>query len=164
MVKSFAGRRGDVRGQSLVEFALVLPFLVIFVFGAIAVQTYINAQNQIQAAVTHAAFVAAREQTNPCVPGPASDDVVSAFDLSLTQLQAGSAPLQQTGSGYSAHPLPPNPVITCYSGGSVNSAWVRGGVVSVSAAGVVMLPWLPVLNQVPVSALSASQIEPYRSR
>jgi len=61
--------RKGVRAQSLAETALVLPLLLLIALGGTAVNSYVQAQNQLQQAVSRAALVAAREAFDPCTRG-----------------------------------------------------------------------------------------------
>jgi hypothetical protein len=55
-------------GQALVEFAILLPTLVIITLGGVALNSAIQGQSLMQQAVNHAALVGARDAYDPCLP------------------------------------------------------------------------------------------------
>ena len=145
------GHRRRHPGQALVEFALLLPFLVTFTVGAIAVQTYINALNELQGAVSHAALVGGRNTTNPC-PGGVGNSITeasmqSAFDQTLNAQQ------QLGGSAFTSVPTLD---VTCPPSGI--------GPMGVSATGTVKLTWVPIFNQITLTADGSGYIENFRNR
>lgn len=139
------------RGQALVEFSLLLPFLVTFTFGAIAIQTYIDALNELQGAVTHAAQAGGRDATDPCTSGSPSGsgvtDMQTAFNETLNAQQ------QQGASSFTTVPTLH---ITCPSTGV--------GPMGVSATGTIKLEWLPIFNQLTLTANGSGYIENFRNR
>src|SRR5438105_3529517 len=77
--------RRNRHGQSAVEFAILLPALVLIAFGGISIDSYIQAQSQLQQGVSRAALVGARESMDPCFPGdPGYAAVVTAFQSALS--------------------------------------------------------------------------------
>ena len=67
-------RRFGRAGQALVEFAILLPTLVIVTLGGVALNSSIDGQSLLQQAVNHAALVGARDAFDPCLPGDAVGD------------------------------------------------------------------------------------------
>ncbi len=76
-------RRSDARGQSLVEFALVLPLFLVLVFGVIdggrAIFAY-NQMSQIARSVARTASTACFQSSTPCdaTTGPISAAIADA--------------------------------------------------------------------------------------
>ncbi|MGC8461635.1 MAG: TadE/TadG family type IV pilus assembly protein [Candidatus Dormibacteria bacterium] len=80
------------RAQAMVEFAIILPIMLIIALGATAIDSYIQAQSFLQAAVTQGSLVGARDACDPCVPndpcssstnGNGYSDVIMAFRQAL---------------------------------------------------------------------------------
>ncbi len=87
----FAHRRSDDRGQSLVEFALILPFLLILLMGIFEVGRAWQRYQVITDIAREGARVAARGTSNY---GISADSIDSLIDFALTD--AGLDPAEAT--------------------------------------------------------------------
>ncbi len=165
----------------MVEFAVLLPIMLTVFLGAIAIDSYIQAQSLLQQATTESALTIARNSNDSCSYGDIGyAQAISAFDAAL------KSPLYTTL---------PSPTITCVSATTPQSQCVvtsgsntctniptscndgyggagsdggcfgiwRGGVVGVDATANVTLPWIPIWNHTTVQAVSAEALEPFRS-
>ena len=72
-------RRAGAHGQSLVEAAILFPALIIIALSGTSINSYIQAQSQINQAVSRAALVAGRDVFDPCLPGDAPGANGAAF-------------------------------------------------------------------------------------
>ncbi len=143
-------RRSRAGGQALVEMALILPVLIALVLGTITAQTYVVTQNQLQNAVTNAVLVGARDSNSPCVSGGSGQgDVQSAFNAALGSREGGTGSL---GSSASIS-------IACSNGPPPD---YNGGILAVTGKATVDLSWSPIFSSIPIKAVAAAQIEPYR--
>lgn len=116
------------RGQALVEFAVLLPVMLIFALGTVAIDSYVQAQSFLQSGVLEAALVGARDACDPCVPNqpfgplctdstPANhydgfNDVVMAFDDAMAAadspyyLQGSAGKVDLVGASSAFYSLP----------------------------------------------------------
>lgn len=97
------GRQTPERGQSLVEFALVLPVFVLILFGLFDLGRAVYAYNTISNASRESARVAIVNQTNADVEGEAIKQAVSLglTDAAVTPVYAavGGASCGDPGAG-----------------------------------------------------------------
>ncbi|MGC8460393.1 MAG: TadE/TadG family type IV pilus assembly protein [Candidatus Dormibacteria bacterium] len=168
-------------GQTMVEFAVLLPVMLTVFLGAIAIDSYIQAQSLLQQATTESALTIARNANDSCSNGDVGyAQAINAFDAALKS---------------SLFSTLPSPTITCVSAISPQSKCVvtagsnictnipavcsdgyggtgsdggcfgiwRGGVVGVDVTANVTLPWIPIWNHATVQATSAEALEPFRS-
>ena len=129
-----------MRGQSLVELALVLPVLVLLAIGTAAAVRVADARAGLDAATAAAAAAAARQ---PDAAGAAS---------------AGSLRFEAVAGAY---PLT-RPTLSLELGG-----FGRGGSVLAQADASVDLSWAPfpgLPGSLPLHSAATAAIEPWRSR
>jgi Flp pilus assembly protein TadG len=131
----------DDSGQALVEAALVLPVLLVLVFGVVMAGRVVHAKIAVQAA--------AREASRTLATAPSEEQ-----GLTDANNAARSA---ADGYGLSADGL---------SVDLESNGFQRGGTVSASVSYDVGLGGLPLLDRVDISVSSShsEQIDPYRSR
>ncbi|MDP9180647.1 MAG: pilus assembly protein [Chloroflexota bacterium] len=142
MVRKIAARflRGE-SGQALVEAALVLPVLLVLVFGVVMAGRVVHAKIAVQAA--------AREASRSLATAPSEEQ-----GLTDANNAARSA---ADGYGLSANGL---------SVDLQSNGFARGGTVSASVSYDVGLGGLPLLDAVDITVSSShsEQVDPYRSR
>ena len=142
MVRKIAARLlRDESGQALVEAALVLPVLLVLVFGVVMAGRVVHAKIAVQAAAREASrtlATAASEEQGLTDANNAARSAADGYGLSANGL---SVDLQSNG-------------------------FARGGTVSASVSYDVGLGGLPLLDAVgiTVSSSHSEQVDPYRSR
>jgi hypothetical protein len=134
---------GDARGQALVETALVLPLLLLLVFGVLGVHRVVRAQGAVDAVAREAAR-----------SGAASRSTQEALVRADTRGR-------EVAVGYF---LASDALDLAISPGRFDRS--PGDAVRVTARCVVVLDDLPLLGwvRVPLSSSYAEVIDPYRSR
>jgi Flp pilus assembly protein TadG len=142
VVRKIAARflRGE-SGQALVEAALVLPVLLVLVFGVVMAGRVVHAKIAVQAAAREASRTLATAPSEEQGLTDANDAARSAAD----------------GYGLSANGL---------SVDLQSNGFARGGTVSASVSYDVGLSGLPLLDAVDITVSSShsEQVDPYRSR
>jgi Flp pilus assembly protein TadG len=142
VVRRIAARflRGE-SGQALVEAALVLPVLLVLVFGVVMAGRVVHAKIAVQAA--------AREASRTLATAPSEEQ-----GLTDANNAARSA---ADGYGLSSNGL---------SVDLQSNGFERGGTVSASVSYDVALGGLPLLDAVDITVSSrhSEQVDPYRSR
>jgi Flp pilus assembly protein TadG len=142
VVRKIAARflRGE-SGQALIEAALVLPVLLVLVFGVVMAGRVVHAKIAVQAA--------AREASRTLATAPSEEQ-----GLTDANTAARSA---ADGYGLSANGL---------SVDLQSNGFERGGTVSASVSYDVGLGGLPLLGAVDITVSSShsEQVDPYRSR
>jgi TadE-like protein len=131
-------KRSATRAQAIVEGAILLPTLIIITLGGTSINSYIQAQSQLNQAVSRGALVAARDAYDPCMPQdepgapPTSGGQPHGYQDTLDAFKgAMTSPLFSTGSTSTLK-------ITCTSAdglASVTTTTVNGGIPTVSGAG-----------------------------
>src|SRR5215211_7091107 len=107
-----AGRYPDHRGQSLVEFALVLPILIMLLGGVIQFGLIFWAQTTLTQVVRDTGRWAATQQTAPCDSSTAKAAVVTQADRiagTSSLLAYRSGQWSGGGSAYDDDPVTPRP-------------------------------------------------------
>lgn len=99
------------RGQSLTEFALVAPVMLLILMAIIQFSLIFWAQNTLTQVVRDTGRWAATQQTRPC-DGAGAHVVAKANELAVTEVLFGYTSGQWSGSGYTygASPVPPEGV------------------------------------------------------
>ena len=142
MVRKIAARFArEESGQALVEAALVLPVLLVLVFGVVMAGRVVHAKIAVQAAAREASRTLATAPSEEQGLTDANDAARSAAD----------------GYGLSADGL---------SVDLESNGFERGGTVSASVSYDVGLGGLPLFDAVDITVSSShsEQVDPYRSR
>lgn len=142
MVRRIAARfaRGE-SGQALVEAALVLPVLLVLIFGVVMAGRVVHAKIAVQAA--------AREASRTLATAPSEEQGLTAADDAA----------RSAADGYG---LPADDVAVELE----SNGFERGGAVTASVSYDVGLGGLPLLDAVDITVSSShsEQVDPYRSR
>jgi Flp pilus assembly protein TadG len=142
VVRELASRlaRGE-SGQALVEAALVLPVLLVLVFGIVMTGRVVHAKIAVQAAAREASRTLATAPSEEQGLTDADDAARSAADGYGLSVDGLSVDLESNG-------------------------FERGGTVSASVSYDVGLGGLPLLDAVDIAVSSShsEQVDPYRSR
>jgi len=175
------------KGQSLVEFAIVLPILLIIVLGGVGVGLSLLAASQVGMAAFHGASVAVRTDaptgtgSGPCLLTLTTDQncscpqsVISAVQVAVFQSLNMTAQSSVSADESIYGVLPVNTI-----GGSVScsdnfarsqSSTTGSGIglpttVSVTITGDIALTFVPLVNpNIPITQSATAVVEPYRSR
>jgi len=128
------GRRWD-RGQTMVEFALVLPFLMLVVFGDVEAHLYESAA----AAVDHAASLGVLAAAGASPEHPDQPDISGAYRIAAGQIEAADLKVVQLD------PVPQSPGSPTQVCPSPSDRWPTGVM-------YVCVLWLPQEHAVRVTA------------
>ncbi len=133
-------RRGE-SGQALVEAAIVMPVLLVLIFGVVMAGRVVHAKIAVQAA--------AREASRTLATAPSEEQGLTDADAAARSA-AGGYGLAADGLSVDLEP----------------NGFERGGTVSATVSYGVDLGGLPLLDSVDVTVTSthSERIEPYRSR
>ncbi len=176
-------QRRSGRAQTMVEFAVLLPVMITVFFGAIAIDSYIQAQSLLQQASNEAALTIARNSNDSCANGDTGyAQAIAAFDSALKSplyttpyptpaitcaaaLSSASCTISTAGAN-TCTGIPASCTGDGYGGaggdGGCFGIW-RGGVVGVDVKATITLSWIPLWNHATVRAVSAEALEPFRS-
>ncbi len=142
MARSRSGRLlRDESGNALIEAALVIPLVLVFVFGVVAVGRVVHAQIAVQSVV--------REASRTLAVAASADTGLTAAEARALAVAAG-------------HGLELDRLQLDVDAG----AFDRGGMVGAAASYPVTLGDLPLLSlvEVTVSSTDEQRVEQYRSR
>lgn len=142
MVRKLAARlRGDESGQALVEAAIVIPVLLVLVFGVVMAGRVVHAKIAVQAA--------AREASRTLATAPSEEQGLADADDAARAAANGYG---LSGDGLSID-LEPN-------------GFDRGGTVTATVSYSLGLGGLPLIGSadINVSSSHSEQVDPYRSR
>src|SRR5882757_7712935 len=113
---AWAIRKRDERGAAMVEFAMILPLLVLLTFGIIEFGVAFNASSSVSQSSRAGGRTAAIFSTDPQLEFNAAQAAATALDVSPTSIQgtpvicvakyiAGADPCVNNGSNFSSLPI-----------------------------------------------------------